>query len=60
MAATCTSTSVGVLETLTGFEPTRLSLCWLGPDVILANGVTSVAALQRQTTSIPIVFVQLC
>jgi ABC-type uncharacterized transport system substrate-binding protein len=31
----------------------------LGPDVIFANGVTSVGALQRETNSIPIVFVQL-
>jgi ABC-type uncharacterized transport system substrate-binding protein len=31
----------------------------LRPDVIFANGVTSVTALQRETTSIPIVFVQL-
>jgi ABC-type uncharacterized transport system substrate-binding protein len=31
----------------------------LRPDVIFANGVTSVGALQRETNSIPIVFVQL-
>ena len=31
----------------------------LRPDAIFANGVTSVTALQRETTSIPIVFVQL-
>ena len=31
----------------------------LRPDVIFANGVTSVTALQRETSSIPIVFVQL-
>jgi putative tryptophan/tyrosine transport system substrate-binding protein len=31
----------------------------LRPDVIFANGVTSVGALQRETSSIPIVFVQL-
>jgi putative ABC transport system substrate-binding protein len=31
----------------------------LGPDVIFANGVTSVTALQRETTSVPIVFVKL-
>ena len=29
----------------------------LRPDVIFANGVTSVTALQRETTSVPIVFV---
>ena len=31
----------------------------LRPDVIFADGVTSVTALQRETTSVPIVFVQL-
>jgi putative ABC transport system substrate-binding protein len=41
------------------FERNAAELVALGPDVLLAGGSsTAVAALQRQTSSIPIVFVQ--
>jgi putative ABC transport system substrate-binding protein len=40
----------------TGYERYAAELVALGPDVILAFGSPSVAALQRQTSTIPIVF----
>jgi putative ABC transport system substrate-binding protein len=46
----------GDVDRVRGYAAELVSL---RPDVIFANGVTSVGALQRETNSIPIVFVQL-
>jgi putative ABC transport system substrate-binding protein len=59
MAATCGWTFGGAAVTAIGYERSRRSLVGLQPDIILAGSTPVTAALQRETRTIPIVFVNL-
>jgi putative ABC transport system substrate-binding protein len=56
MAATCGWTSGGAAVTSVGIRALAQELVGLQPEIILANGITATAALQRETRTIPIVF----
>ena len=57
--ATYTSSIAGAEVTSTAFGPTQPSSWGCKPDVILAQTALAVAPLQRETRTVPIVFMQL-